>query len=186
ALVGVLAKGAEAAVRVADRGVKEDPADAGEDGVAEPRVRPGHCARLDSAQEAIADYELVALAQLGDQRTDGREVVARISVAHDDEAALRGIDAADQGAAVPLALDVHHPRAQLARDQLRTVAAAVVGDDDLGGVPALLDRPPRPGDASGQGLHLVEAWHHDRDLDGRPRVIAPPGGTLRDLHCARG
>src|SRR5438309_1208419 len=73
-----------------------------------------------------------------------------------------------------------------ARSQLRSVAAPVVGDDDLGGVPARLDRFVRFGDAGGERLDLVEAGHHDRYLDRRPCVIAPPGWTLRDLHCARG
>jgi hypothetical protein len=146
-VVGLLRERAQPTVRVTDGGVKEDPADARQHRVAQPPVRPGHRARLDPAQEPIADHEVVAFSELGDQRRDRSEVIARIGVTHDDEPSLRRVDAADQRAAVSLSLNVDDPGAELAREQLRTVAAPIVGDDDLGRVPALVDGLARLGDA---------------------------------------
>ena len=171
---------------VADWRVKEDLVDARKNRVAEPAVRPRHRARLDAAQKAIADHQVVAVAQLRDQRGDGREVIAGVGVAHHDESSLRRIDAADEGAAVALALNLHHVRAELTRYQLRAVGAPVVGDDDLRGEPAFGDRVASLRDARGQRLDLVEAGHHERDLDrDRSRACGRLGGTLRDLHGAR-
>ncbi len=118
-------------------------------------MRPGHRARLDPAQEAVADHEVIALAQLGDQRRDRREVIARVGIAHDHEPTLCGFDAADQGAAITLSLDVDDPHAELARDELRAVAASVVGDDDFSGVPSPLDRLARFGYTCRERLDLV-------------------------------
>ena len=76
--------------------------------------------------------EVVAVAQLLDELRQLEEVVAVVSVAHDDEAAARGGDAALQRVAVAAARDTSTTRAPRRRgDLLRAVGAAVVGDDDL-------------------------------------------------------
>src|SRR5262245_13667011 len=47
-LVGILAETAQAAVRVADRRTEEQVQDAGQHGIADVAVQPGHGARLDA------------------------------------------------------------------------------------------------------------------------------------------
>jgi hypothetical protein len=78
---------------------------------------------------------------------------------------VRGFDAADQRAAVALSRDRNEARAELFGDGLGAVGATVVGDDDLGRQAVFLDRQLSFVDAGGQRLSLVQAGHHDRDLD---------------------
>ena len=66
-----------------------------QDRIADPAVLPGHRAGHDPAPEAVAHHQVVALAQLLDERLDRREVVAVVGVAHDDVSAAGGGDAAD-------------------------------------------------------------------------------------------
>ncbi len=77
----------------------------------------------------------------------------------------RGFEAAHQRGAVALAGHVDDPGAEAAGDLLGAVGGAVVGDQDLaaraGSLEALLGHP----DALADRLLLVEAGHHDRDLD---------------------
>ena len=182
-VVGVFAEAAQAAVHVAHRGVKEDAADEGQDGVADPPVRPHHRACLDASGEAVAHHQVVAFAQLGDERSNGQEVVAVVGVTHDHELASRRLDAADQGAAVALARHVDDTHPQLPGHRQRAVGAAVVGDDDLRRQAVFLDCLLRLADADGQRLGLVEARHDDRDFDfGRWIVLGLAPRTLRYCH----
>jgi len=170
-------------VNVAYRRVEEDAADEGQSRVADPAVRPDHRALANAARKSIAHDQIASIAQLVEQRADGGEVVAVVGVAHDHKAALRGCDSTDQRASVTLPLDVDHADAELPRQRLRTVAAAVVGDDDLGLHTKLLDRRARFADAGGERLGLVEARHHDRELEHRGlRACGSRSRTLGDAH----
>ena len=170
-------------MRVAHGRVEEDPADQGQDGIAYPAVRPRHRARFDASEEPVADHQVAAVAQLVDQRRDRGEVIAVVGVAHDYEATSCGIGATNQRAAVALPGDLDHSRAQLPRDHLRAVGAAVVSDDDLGVQTAPLDRLLCFLDAGRERLGLVQAGHDDRNLDrlGRGGFMAL-GSSLRDSH----
>ncbi len=70
ALVGVLAKAAQAAVGVADGRAEEEVEDAAEHRVADIFVVPGHGAGLDAAFEAIAHHQVVTAAQTQDERLE--------------------------------------------------------------------------------------------------------------------
>src|SRR5262245_33633090 len=73
--VGVLAKAAQAAVGVLDGAAEEEVEDAGEDGVADVAMQPGHGAGLDATPEAVAHDQVVPLAELFDEGTELGEVV---------------------------------------------------------------------------------------------------------------
>ena len=182
-VVGVLAESAHAAVHVADGGVEQHAPDQRERRVSDPPVRPDHRAFTDASGEPVAHDEIAALAERLEEGSDRREVVAVVGVAHDHVASACGGDASDQGASVALALHVHDLHTELARDRLRTVGAAVVGDDDLRLHAELLDRAARLADAAREGLDLVEAWHHDRQLhSSRLRGRPLDSRSLGDAH----
>src|SRR5690606_23268586 len=90
---GLLAEAADAAVKVAARCLEEQAPDESEDRVAEVLVKERHRARLDTAAEAVAHDEVVALAELVEEARDLAEVVAHVGVAHEDEATPSGRDA---------------------------------------------------------------------------------------------
>jgi hypothetical protein len=170
-------------VHVADRRLEKDATDPGQDRIADP-VQPRHRPTLNATGKAVAEHQVVTVAKLLDQRGDGGEVVAVVSVAHDHELAAGGLDAAAKRIAVALLGDVNDPDAQLFRDDLGAVGAAVVGDDDLRGQAIALDGLLRVLDACSQGFHLVQARHHDRHLDrGRAR-LDPPVSSLENRHRA--
>src|SRR5499427_10221127 len=90
---GVAGKAAQAAMEVAAGTVEEDAADGGQDRIAEIAVQGGHGAGPDTALEAIAHHQLVALAQLLHEAVELAEVVTVVAVAHDDVRAASGPDA---------------------------------------------------------------------------------------------
>ena len=79
----VLAEPADAAVEVAHRRAEEQPADARQHRVADAAVQPRHRARLDAAREAVAHHEVVAVAEVLEERTEVLEVVAVVGVGHE-------------------------------------------------------------------------------------------------------
>src|SRR2546426_605005 len=120
---------------------------------------------LDASGKAIPHHEVVPLAQLDDESADVAEFVAVVGVAHDDEVPARCGDPADERAPVPLGFYSDHARAHLFRDESRLVIASVVRDDDLARDAELPQRTLRLLDAPADRLRLVEAGHHDRELD---------------------
>ena len=82
---------------------EEQPAEEAQHRVAEIAVQRRHGAGLDAAGEAIAHHQLGAVAQPRHERVERGEIVGVVGVAHDDEAAARRGDAAEQRCAVALA-----------------------------------------------------------------------------------
>src|SRR5437667_412252 len=114
-------------------GVEEKPARTIKKEEAEmpPAVTPGtEVRRVAAAGEAVAHDQVGAAAELVDKGPKRREVVAVVSIAHDDVAAARRGDAALQCAPVTALAHADHARAAARRDLRRAVTAAVVGDDD--------------------------------------------------------
>ena len=68
-------------------------------------------------------------------------------------------------AAVSLALDLYDPSTQVGRDLLRTVCASVVSNDNFASNAFGSKKPLNLLDTGGEGLGLVEAWHHDREFN---------------------
>jgi hypothetical protein len=64
-------------------------------------------------------------------------------------------------------VDVDHAGAEPARDLLGSISAAVVRDDDFAVDVVLAKRPLRLVDADRESVGLVQARHHDGNLDGR-------------------
>jgi len=166
AIVGVAGKSAKAAMEIADGTTEEEATDAGEDGVAEVAVFPRHGAGLDAAEEAVAHDEVVAFAEFLYEAAGVGEVVGAVGVAHEDEAATGGGDAALEGAAVSFLGYADDAGAEARGDLLGTVGGAVVGDDHFAGEVLLAERAQGFFDAAGEGFGLVEARHDDGQLKG--------------------
>src|SRR6185437_5183414 len=110
-------------------------------------------------------HQVVALAELGEEGRNLAEVVAVIGVAHDDVLAPGGRDAPHQRAPIPFFRDRHDARAEGRRDFLRSVGAAIVGDDHLARDAVLAEGVDRLGHAGCYGVRFIEAGHHHRELD---------------------
>ena len=87
---------------------------------------------MDTAPEAVAHDQFVALAQLSEEERDGREVVAAVRVTNDDIGAASRPDPAAQGASVARLDYGDNLRSVFCSDLLGSVGTAVVGDDYLG------------------------------------------------------
>src|SRR6516164_5473511 len=103
-------------MKVADGTVEEQPADARQRRIADMPVLPRHRAVTDAAEEAVAHYEVSALAQLVDERIELRKVVAAVRVGHDDVAPARFERPFVQRGTVTSFDDRHDTRALLERN----------------------------------------------------------------------
>ena len=83
----VFSKRANAAVEVADRCSVEEAADARQERVADPAMEPRHRAGLDATREAVAHHEVVAVAEVLEERPEVLEVVAVVGIGHEHERA---------------------------------------------------------------------------------------------------
>ena len=167
-VVEVAPERAHAAVDVAHRHIEPHVGHAGEHGIAEPAVRRRHGTGHDrsaAARQPAALHDVVALLQLVVEITDDAEVVTVVRIAHEYPFASRRRDAPAERVAVAALAHVHHTSAEAAGDLLRTISAAVVSDDDLTADTAGLQRRERLLDADGEGVLLVQAGHHDRQLE---------------------
>ena len=144
---------------------EEQAPDAREDGVADVLVQERHRARVNATRESVAHHEVVPFAQALQERIDARKVVAVVGIAHDDELALRRLDPALKSSAVPLALHRHDPGAGARGELSRPVGAPVVGDDHFTDDAEPVEALQRVAHARLDGLRLVKARHHDRQLD---------------------
>ena len=98
-------------VEVFDRRPEECPTDPGEHGIAEILVQRRHRPGLDPSPEAVAHDELVPRAQTFHERIEIREVVAVVSITHDDVAAMRRFHAADECRTIALHRNIGDARA---------------------------------------------------------------------------
>jgi hypothetical protein len=113
---------------------------------------------------AAAHDEIGSCAEFFDEGLDLAEVVAAVGLAHDEVFSLGGLHAVAKGVAVAFFGNIHNPRAELAGDVLRSVGAAVVGDEDFALDSRRGESALRGGNAVGQRLRLVQAGHDDGDL----------------------
>ena len=149
--------------------------------IAQVLVQPRHRAGTDPTLEAVAGHEVVAFAELLDERLELREVVAVVGVSHDHPAAAGSCDSSRQCRAVAALLDRNDARSEPFGDLLRPVGRSVVGDHDLAGDADPLERVQRLADADRDRLRFVQARHHDREL----RALGDRLGCMRDA-CRRG
>ena len=133
--------------------------------------------RANATAETMAHHQRVAGTQTVDERIELREIVAVVSVAHDDEFAVRGADAAKEGAPVPLFRDPHDPSPGVTGKLLGSVGRAVVGDQYLPVDAGPLQKATRLAYAGRNRLGLVEAGHENGQLENARRVRR--GGRLR-------
>src|SRR6185437_11332928 len=159
--------GAHSAVHVVNGCMEPAPCHGGEHRVAPDPVEHGHRARLHGATTALQAaslHEFISLAEFGQEARRLCEVIAIVSVPHQDVLAAGRRESAHERAAVALFCYRHDPRAELGGDVLRAVSAAVVGDDDFAGDAVLGERALCADDARLDGVRLVEAGHDDAEL----------------------
>jgi hypothetical protein len=125
---------------------------------------PRHRARRDPALEPVAHHQVRALAQLVNKGHQVGEIIGVVGVAHDDECAVGGDNAAHQCVAVSLVADGNHAGTCLFSQLLAAVRAAVIGHQDLAVDTALGEESHSLADARRHGLCLVETGHDHGQL----------------------
>src|ERR1700722_1891270 len=118
---GVAVETPQAAMEVATGGMEKQPADGGQDRIAEVAMEWRHRAGGDAALETISHDQRVPFAQSGDKVVEPAEVIAVVGIAHDDKTAARGADPAQKGAAISLFGHRNDTCARGCGDLLRTV-----------------------------------------------------------------
>ena len=113
-----------------------------------------HRARQNFSQETIAHHEVITFAQFRHKFVQLREIVGVIGIAHQDELTARRGDPALQGAAVAAPLHGDDARAKVPGNLLRSVGAAVVGDDHFAADAMPLQGVDRFFDANARRLPL--------------------------------
>ncbi len=137
----VAAQRAHPAVGVVDAGAEQQVQEAGQQRVADVAVVPRHRARVD-VLHPVADHDVGAVVELGDEPRDLVEVVGQVGVDHHDVAAAGGGEAGQVGAAVAAPrLDHDAARRRACASAAAAVRRAVVDDDDLALEPAAFQRP---------------------------------------------
>lgn len=147
-------------------------------------MQRGHGAGTDSALKSMPHNQLVRGTQLRDEGIELGEVIAVIRISHDDKAAVRRTDAAQQCAAISLLRDTHNARARLACQLNRAIARAVVRDQNLADDPGALEEPTGLAHAARDRLSLIEAGHQNREFG--CGNAASGHGALRVSRLAKG
>ena len=147
---------------------EENSAERAEHGVTEIAMQRRHRSRLDFSAKAIADDEVGTRIQRAMKAGGGEAVkfVAVVRVGHKDIASARAFDAGHERRAVSANRNMDYARAFGGRNLERAVRAAIVGDDYFAGKTAGRDCGERLANADGEGLRLIEAWHHDCHRNG--------------------
>src|SRR5205807_7346104 len=125
-LLHVLGESPKAAVDVMDGCFEPATGEVRKHGIAPPAVKERHRVwhHPTSARRQTAPlYELVALAKLFDEPWDLEEIIAVVSVPHDDVAAAGSRDTGHEGVAVPLRRHAYDSGPLADGDVLRAVGA---------------------------------------------------------------
>src|SRR4029077_11106043 len=96
-------------------------------------MEPGHGTRLDPALKAVAHDEVGSLAQLVEKTWDVPEVVAVVSISHQNVLSCSSRNPSHERISISLGLYMDHTGTEPFRDFDRTVGASVVRNDDLSG-----------------------------------------------------
>src|SRR6185503_2053215 len=108
---------------------------------------------------------IIAVPEFADERPKRTKVITVVRIAHDDVLSARRSDASHQSVAVSLSVHRNDAGPELGGDFLRTIGAAVVGDYNFAGHLVFGKRTLRLLNTRRQCLSLVQAGHHDRELD---------------------
>ena len=91
-------------------------------------MQPRHRTRFDTAAQARAHHEVIAITQAFDERLQVAEVVGAVGIRHDDEVSARRIDAAPDRIAVAANFFPDDPSACAAGGLGGAVGGIVVDD----------------------------------------------------------
>ena len=156
--------GAHAAMGVGDLHTEEEVEKPGEDRVPDVAVEPRHRLAVDRALKPRADHQVVAVSEPLDEGRELAERICAIRVRHHDVLALRVGQAGEVGAAVAGPLLADDSRAVVRRDPGRVVGRSIVHDDHLARAARRPDARPGIVHDRPDGIRLVQARDHDRDL----------------------
>ena len=159
----LLRDAAHAAVDVGELAAEDDVQDPRRDRRAEVAVQRRHRAGLDVAAEARAHDELVAVAELLDERRELAEVVRAVAVAHDDVLAADVRERVDVRP-TEAALRRRSTRAPRGERDLGRAIRRAVDDQDLADHAGLREALLAPVDEVADRELLVERRDDDRDL----------------------
>src|SRR4051812_30035179 len=98
-----------------------------------------HCARLDSPLESVAHDEIVAFANLANERRNCGPIVRVIRIGHQYDFAPGLVNPAQQRGAVALSALVYDAGAETRGNFNRAVSGAVVRHNDLASNPELAE-----------------------------------------------
>jgi hypothetical protein len=152
-------------MKVRDRRLEEDTTKKAQYRVTEPSVQKWHGAWLDGAPEPRPHDQIGSISQRLDHRDRLTKVVTLVGITHDQQSPSGDGQTAHQSAAVSASVDVDNTDPVLEGNGLRSIGTPVVGDYNLRIEVIRLDTRPRSLDTGSQGVSLVEAGHHERDLD---------------------
>src|SRR5882724_3569865 len=130
-----------------------------------------HRARLDSAAETIAHHQVVTLAQFLYKLWYFAEVIAVVSVAHNNESALRCGYSCFQRRAVASFGDTNHSCSMRFSKLDRTVGRAIICHHHFATQPRSPKRRDCFVDAERQRLHLVETRNYHRNIQDADRRL---------------
>ena len=192
------AEPAQPAMEIPERRAAQQFADARQQGVADAAPEKRHRAGVDPPGEAVAEHEVMPLAQLVQEDIERARIVLPVAVSENRVTTGRRLDAGDDRIAVSRPRLMHDPRSGRARHGSRTVATAVVHDHDFAGCLPAFQEPRRLAHAMRYRLLLVATEDKDRQLQlagarregGKRRVIARfgcgPAGRRRSREKPHG
>jgi hypothetical protein len=113
------------------------------------------------AQEPITHDKLISRPQLFDKRHEFRKIVTVVRIADDNVPPLRAAYARLQRRTITFDGNTDYPRAHPLRDSLRTVCAAIIGNNNLSRYIRILQKARRFVDAAFERFSFIETRHHD-------------------------
>src|SRR5215469_15283111 len=155
----------QAAIEVANWALKEYPSDGRQSRCANPPVLPWHGPRLDAALKPVPYDQVISLSQFLDEGQKAREIVAIVGIAHDDVLAACVRTAIKEGCSIAPDWDMDDPGTTSPGNILRTIAGAVIANDNFPLNPALFEKTLSLSNAGFERFPFVQARHQDCQLD---------------------
>ena len=151
-------------MEIAERRAGKQFADTRQQGVADTAPQKRHRLGVDSPGEAVAEHEIMPLAQFVPKGVERIQIVLPVAVSENGVPTRRRLDARNDGVAVSRSRLVDDARSGRAREGRRTVAAAIVHDHDFAGDIPAFQKAESLADAMCDRLLLVAAEDENRQF----------------------
>src|SRR2546425_9823738 len=109
-------------------------------------------------------YQNISQTQFVDECRYLEKIIAVVGVSHDHVSTRRSRDSTHESGTVTTFFDRHESGTIRYCDGLGSISASIIGNDDLPGNLALVERLPRFPDATCHGIGLVQAWNNHGHL----------------------